>query len=43
MLQVDLLESLTKKFMRKYIGKAGFYGLKNIDGRITGTINRLCY
>jgi ABC-type uncharacterized transport system fused permease/ATPase subunit len=33
-LQVDLLESLTKKFMKKYIGKAGFYGLKNIDGRM---------
>ena len=35
MLEVDLKESLTKKFMSSYMAKAGFYSLKSVDGRIT--------
>ena len=40
-LQIDLFESLSKKFMTKYIEKAGYYGLKTIDGRITDPESRL--
>eukprot|EP00944_MAST-04C_sp_MAST-4C-sp1_P010415 g10415.t1 len=34
MLEVDLKESLTKKFMNSYMTKAAFYRLKSVDGRI---------
>jgi ABC-type uncharacterized transport system fused permease/ATPase subunit len=40
-LEVDMRESLTKKFMNKYMTKAGFYNLKNFDGRVMDPEARL--
>ena len=40
-LQVDLLETLTGKFMKKYVSTKGYYSLKNIDGRIQDAETRL--
>ena len=40
-LEVDVKESLTKKFMALYMGKAGFYNLKNFDGRIMDPETRM--
>jgi len=34
MLEVDLKEALTKKFMSSYMAKAAFYSLKSVDGRV---------
>lgn len=40
-LQVDLLESLTKKYMKKYVEKSGYYNLKSLDGRVQDPETRL--
>jgi ABC-type uncharacterized transport system fused permease/ATPase subunit len=40
-LQVDLLETLTSKFMKMYVSAKGFYSLKNIDGRVQDAETRL--
>ena len=36
-----LLNSYPAQYMAKYVNKAGYYGLKNIDGRITDPETRL--